>query len=419
MSRRPADADLDPRARHLLRTLIARYIRDGEPVGSQTLARHAGLDVSPATIRNILADLEDVGLLSSPHTSAGRIPTTQGYRVFVDSLLQVRPLPDGEVARLRQELPAGGGTQALLGSASELLSAMTHFVGVVSAPKREQFAFRHIDFVPLDAQRVLAILVFADNDVQNRIIQTRRAYDAAELERVANYLNHHFAGRPLADIRTTLVRELRAARSEMETLLAHTVELAEQALVPVDEDMVMAGQTRRTYDAAELERVANYLNTHFAGRAVADIRAALLLDLKSARAEMEALLSQSVELAEQALEPAHDDMVLAGQTRLMGVQELADLDRLRELFDAFARKREILQLLERTMRAPGVRIFIGEETGLAPLEGVSLVTAPYAARGQVLGVVGVIGPTRMAYDRVIPVVTAAADALGVAMDAPR
>ena len=336
---------LDPRSRHLLRTLIARYIRDGEPVGSQTLARSAGLDVSPATIRNILAELEEVGLLASPHTSAGRIPTTQGYRVFVDSLVQVQPLGEGEVARLRNELPAGTGTQALLGNASELLSAMTHFVGVVGAPRREQFAFRRIDFVPLDGRRVLVILVFADNDVQNRVIEPRRTYDPSELERVANYLNQHFAGRPLADIRATLLRELRAARDEMEGLLAHTVELAEHALVAPD-----------------------------------------------------------------------DDMVLAGQTRLMGVQDLSDLDRLRELFDAFARKREILQLLERTLRAPGVRIFIGEETGLAPLDGVSLVTAPYVARGQVLGVLGVIGPTRMAYDRVIPVVQAAADALGSALD---
>jgi len=342
-----SDPPLDPRARHLLRTLIARYIRDGEPVGSQTLARHAGLDISAATIRNILADLEEGGLLTSPHTSAGRVPTTQGYRVFVDSLLQVRPLPEGDVAKLRAELPAGSGTQALLGSASELLSAMTHFVGVVGVPRREQFAFRHIDFVPLDAQRVLAILVFADNDVQNRILHTRRAYDAGELERVANYLNQHFAGRPLPEIRALLVQELRAARAEMETLLAHTVELAEQALVP----------------------------------------------------------------------GGGDDVLLAGQTRLMGLQELADLDRLKDLFEAFARKREILQLLERTARAPGVRIFIGEETGMAPLGSVSLVTAPYGAGGRVLGVLGVIGPTRMAYDRVIPVVQAAADVLGAALGA--
>jgi heat-inducible transcriptional repressor len=345
MASRPDNPrDLDPRARQLLRTLIARHIRDGEPVGSQTLARHSGLDVSAATIRNILADLEEVGLLSAPHTSAGRVPTAQGYRVFVDSLLQLKPLPEAEVARLRSELPAGGGIQSLLGSASELVSAMTHFVGVVSVPKREQFAFRHIDFVALDGKRVMAIVVFADNEVQNRIVQTRRAYDPGELERVANYLNAQFAGRPLAEIRGTLLHEMRAARSEMETLL-----------------------------------------------------------------------SQSVELAEQALAGDGDDMLVAGQTRLIGVQDLSDLDRLRELFEAFARKREILQLLERTVRAPGVRIFIGEETGLAPLEGVSLVTAPYAAGGQVLGVLGVIGPTRMAYERVIPVVQAAADVLGAAL----
>lgn len=348
MSRKPTDPSLDPRARHLLRTLIARYIRSGEPVGSQTLARHAGLDLSAATIRNILSDLEDVGLLSAPHTSSGRIPTVQGYRLFVDSLLQVRPLPEDEIARLRAELPAGSGTQALLGSASELLSAMTHFVGVVSVPKREQFAFRRIDFVPLDGPRVLAILVFADNDVQNRILRTRRVYDASELERVANYLNANFAGHTVADIRATLLRDLKSARAEMETLLAQSVELAEQALLPDNIDRVL------------------------------------------------------------------DDMVLAGQTRLMGLQELTDVDRLRELFEAFARKREILQLLERTVHAPGVRIFIGEETGLAPLEGVSLVTAPYTVGGRVLGVLGVIGPTRMAYDRVIPVVQAAADALGAA-----
>ena len=349
MPRASADPSQDPRARQLLRTLIGRYIRDGEPVGSQTLARHAGLDLSAATIRNILGDLEEAGLLTAPHTSAGRVPTAQGYRLFVDSLLQLKPLAEGEVVRLRSELPPGSGTQALLGSASELLSAMTHFVGVVSVPRRESFAFRHIDFVPVGAQRVLAILVFADNDVQNRIIHTRRPYDAGELERVANYLNHHFAGRPLAEIRTTLLHELQAARDEMQTLLAHTVDLAGEALRP---------------DAGE-------------------------------------------------------DMLLAGQTRLMGVQDLSDLDRLRDLFEAFARKREILQLLERTIEAQGVRIFIGEETGLAPLESVSLVTAPYAnAGGQLLGVVGVIGPTRMAYDRVIPVVQAAADVLGSALDDP-
>ncbi len=334
---------LAPRARHLLRTLIARYIQDGEPVGSQTLARVAGLEVSPATIRNILGDLEDLGLLASPHTSAGRVPTAHGYRVFVDSLLQMQPPGEGELARLRQELAGGGSTQALLGSASELLSAMSHFVGVVSAPRREQFAFRQIDFVALDGRRVLAILVFADNEVQNRVIETRQEFAPGQLEQVANYLNAHFAGLPMAEIRTRLLLELRDARSELEQLLAH-----------------------------------------------------------------------SIELAEQALQPAADDMLVAGQTRLMGVQDLSDLERLRELFELFSSKREILQLLERTIQAPGVRIFIGEETGMMPLQGVSLVTAPYTANGQVLGVLGVIGPKRMAYDRMIPLVQATADVLGAA-----
>ena len=342
---RPADIAHDPRARQLLHTLVSRHIRYGEPVGSQTLARHAGLDVSPATIRNILASLEDAGLLAAPHTSAGRVPTAQGYRLFVDSLLQLRPLPDDEIARLRSELPAGAGTQALLGSTSELLSAMTHFVGMVSVPKRETFAFRQIEFVALDPRRVLAILVFADGEVQNRVVQVRRAFDPAELEQAARYLNVHFAGQSLATIRASLLRDLRDARSEMELLLA-----------------------------------------------------------------------RSVELAEQAFAPGRDDMLLAGQTRLMGLQELADLDRLRALFEAFAEKRELLQLLERTAKAPGMRVFIGEETGLAPLEGMSLVTAPYGHEGRTLGVLGVIGPSRMAYERVIPVVEATAAVLGAALN---
>lgn len=348
MSRRRETAsghDLDPRSRQLLRTLIARHIRDGEPVGSQTLSRHSGLEVSPATIRNILADLEEAGFLTSPHTSAGRVPTAQGYRVFVDSLLQLKPLPEAEQARLRAGLAPGAGTQSLLDSASELVSAMTRFVGVVSVPRRERFAFRHIDFVPVGARRVMAILVFADHEVQNRLILTRRGWETAELE-----------------------------------------------------------------------RVANYLNANFAGMALADIRAALVHDMKTARNEMEALLAQTVELAEQALSSDDDDMLVSGQSRLIGLQDLSDLERLRQLFEVFSSKREILQLLERTAKAPGVGIFIGEETGLAPLEGVSLVTASYEAGGQVLGVLGAIGPTRMAYERVIPVVQATAGALGAALE---
>ncbi|MCL6620375.1 MAG: heat-inducible transcriptional repressor HrcA [Thermomonas hydrothermalis] len=344
--KKPQDIRQDPRARQLLRTLVARYIRSGEPVGSQTLARHAGLDLSPASIRNILASLEDAGLLAAPHSSAGRVPTAQGYRLFVDSLLQVKPLSAEGVERLRQTLPAGATTQALLGKTSELLSAMTHFAGMVSVPRRESFAFRQIDFVALDAQRVLAILVFADGEVQNRVVQVRRAFSASELEQAANYLNAHFAGQPLAVMRARLLQELRQARRQMQALLADALDLGEQATAP--------GQ-----DA---------------------------------------------------------DMLVAGQARLLGLQELDDLDRLRALFEAFAEKRKLLQLLEQTARAPGLRVFIGEETGLAPLEGMSLVTAPYGRDGRVLGVLGVIGPTRMAYERVIPVVEATAAVLGAALN---
>ena len=344
-----ATSQLDSRSRRLLRTLIAQYIRDGLPVGSRTLARQSGLEVSPATIRNVMADLEDLGLVAAPHTSAGRIPTAQGYRVFVDSLLQVKPLEQRDLDQLRAGLPESQTTQGTLASATEVLSAMTHFVGLVTVPRREQFALRHIDFVALDAQRVLVILVFADNEVQNRIITTRRAYAPSELEQAANFLNTHFAGRPLSQIRSDLLRELKDTRSAMESILSTAVDVAERAF--------MGGED--------------------------------------------------------------DDMVVAGQTRLMEIQDLSDLDRLRELFEAFARKRELIRLLEGCIGAQGVRLFIGEESGFAPLGNCSLVTAPYSVEGQVLGVLGVIGPTRMAYERVIPMVQATADALGAALNRSR
>lgn len=335
---------LDPRARQLLRSLVHQYIEHGEPVGSRTLARQSGLDVSAATIRNIMADLEELGLVAAPHTSAGRVPTAHGYRVFVDSLVQA-PQPDEALVRqLAQQLPKGQGTQGLLAGATELLSSMSHSVGVVTVPQRAAFAFRHIEFVPIDAQRVLVVIVFMDHEVQNRIILTRRPYAPAELEQTANYLNRHYAGRTLPDIRAALLRELREAKSELERTLA-----------------------------------------------------------------------AAVELSAEALPEAGDDMLLAGQTRLMGSPDLNDVERLRSLFDAFAQKREILGLLERCARAQGVRIFIGEETGLAPFGSCTVVTAPYAVDGRVLGVLGVIGPTRMAYEQVIPMVQATAELVGRAL----
>ena len=345
---RPLGHDLDARARRLLRTLIAQYLADGEPVGSRTLSRSSGLDVSPATIRNIMADLEDAGLVASPHTSAGRVPTPRGLRLFVDSLIELQPLPREEMARLQRELPAGPTTtRDLLGNVSSLLSAMTHFAGVVTVPRQADFPLRHIDFVALPDARVLVILVFSDNQVQNRVIQLARPLEPGELEQAANYLNAHFAGLRLDDIRAHLLRELREASSELHRMLSSAVELAAASFAPQTEG---------------------------------------------------------------------DDVLVSGQTNLMGYAELADLDRLRELFEAFQKKNELLQLMEVCAKAPGVRLFIGEESGFAALDGCSVVTATYGTQGRVLGAVGVIGPTRMAYERVIPVVQATAGVLSDALN---
>jgi heat-inducible transcriptional repressor len=337
---------LDARSRSLLRSLIAQYIADGQPVGSRTLAKSSGLDVSPATIRNIMSDLEDAGLVAAPHTSAGRVPTAQGYRVFVDSLLEMRPLGEPQVEQLRRELPTGAATPALLGSASALLSEMTRFVGVVSVPKHDEFPFRHIDFVALDASRVLVILVFTDGQVQNRIIETQHAYTPSELEQTANFLNSNYAGLRMDEIRMRLLREMREEGARLNKLLVAAIDVAQQAF-------------------------------------------------------------QS---------PADNDMLVSGQTNLMGLQEPSEIDRLRDLFEAFQRKRDLLQLLERCSRADGVRLFIGEESGFAALDGYSLVTAPYGVGNRVLGVLGVIGPTRMAYERVIPVVATTAQLISGALN---
>lgn len=345
---KPPSQDLDARARRLLRTLISQYLVDGEPVGSRTLSRSSGLEVSPATIRNIMADLEEAGLVASPHTSAGRVPTPRGLRLFVDSLIELQPLAHEELARLQRELPLGPTpTLDLLGNASTLLSAMTRFAGVVTVPRQTDFPLRHIDFVLLPDARVLVILVFTDNQVQNRIVQLDKPLPPSELEQAANYLNAHFVGLRVDDIRAHLLAELRETGSELNRLLSSTMELATASFAP-------------------------------------QVRGA--------------------------------DMLVTGQTNLMAYSELSDLQRLRELFDAFQQKNELLQLMEVCARAPGVRLFIGEESGFTALDGCSVVTASYGAQGRVLGAVGVIGPTRMAYERVIPVVQATAGLLTDALN---
>jgi len=343
------EPQLDARARQLLRTLISQYIADGQPVGSRTLARNSGLDVSAATIRNVMADLEELGLLAAPHTSAGRVPTAQGYRVFVDSLLELKPLEQAQIELMRRGLPTEGATQDLLNGVSSLLSDVTHFVGVVTVPKREEFPFRHIDFVALGGNRVLVILVFADNEVQNRVITTQHVYSPSELEQVANFLNANYAGLRMAEIRERLRHEMRETSQRLHQLMVAAADVAQHAS------------------------------------------------------------------PDRAGEQGSADMLVAGQINLMGSQGLADMDRLRDLFEAFQRKRDLLQLLERCSRAEGVRLFIGEESGFSALGSYSLVTAPYGAGGRVLGVLGVIGPTRMAYERVIPVVQATAQIISGAL----
>lgn len=337
--------DLDARARQLLRSLIEQYLSGGEPVGSRTLSRSAGLEVSPATIRNIMADLEDAGLVASPHTSAGRIPTPQGLRLFVDSLLEIKPLPRADQQRLArglQQMP--GDARELATGASTLLSAMTQFVGMVTVPREDDLPLRQIEFVVLPDERVLAVLVFANQHIQNRILQMTRRPDAADLERAATVLNAGFSGLRLGEIRAHLAHELQAADGALRSALGSAAELATHAVQPGPESL--------------------------------------------------------------------PDLVVSGQANLMGVHDLVDLQRLRGLFEAFQQKRELLALFESCAAAPGVRLFIGEESGFAPLAGCSMVTATYGVQGRVLGSIGVIGPTRMDYDRVIQVVQTSADLLG-------
>jgi heat-inducible transcriptional repressor len=338
---------LDARARHLLRTLIAQYLDAGQPVGSRTLSRSAGLDVSPATVRNIMSDLEELGLIASPHTSAGRVPTARGLRLFVDSLLELKPLTHDAVMQIQRELPRDTTTpRELLGSASSLLSAMTHFVGLVTVPGMADAPLKQIEFVSIGGRRVLAILVFADGQVQNRVLNLSQHFDARALEHAANYLNGHYAGLRIDDIRLRILADLRAAGSELNRLLDAAVEVAAETFAPEPES----------------------------------------------------------------------DMLVSGQTNLMSDEEGPQIERLRELFEAFQRKRELLALLEGCARSPGVRLFIGEESGFEPLNGYSLVSAPYGGDGHVLGAIGVIGPTRMAYHSVIPVVQATARLLTDALN---
>ena len=346
------DEGLNERAQSLLRVLVESYIRDGQPVGSRALSRESGLNLSSATIRNVMADLEEFGFVASPHTSAGRIPTDKGYRFFVDTLLRVQPLESSAVTEIRRQLDSShDSSKALVEAASQLLSSVTQLAGVVTLPSTEQASITHVEFVGLSENRVLAVLVLNDREVQNRIIQLERRYGPDELKRAANFLNEKFRGRTLPQVRQEILRELRETRETMNQVMLDAITFAQQVFdVPTE---------------APLE------------------------------------------------------YVIAGETNLMGVAELSSVEKLRRLFDAFNEKRDFLHLLDQSLKAEGVQIFIGHESGYRILDDCSVVTAPYADGEAVVGVLGVIGPTRMAYERVIPIVDVTAKLLGAALNSRR
>ena len=336
------------RAQLLFKTLVEKHISDGQPVGSTTLVEASGLGVSPATVRSVMADLESLGLVMSPHTSAGRIPTAQGYRFFVDTLLNVKPLDSEQVRELAGELKPEPDLQGLMRRASTLLSSVTRLTGMVMLPRRKQSSFRHIEFLPLSEKRILVIWVVNELEVQNRIIQLDQPCDPGELQQAANYLNERFAGQSMRAIRRALLKELHSARESVNSFMVTAVEMAEQA---------------------------------FPGE------------------------------SEQG-----DDYVLEGGSNLMGYAEMADMEKLHDLFEAFERKHKILDLLDKAATAQGVQIFIGEESGYQVFDGCSFVTAPYSVSGETAGVLGIIGPTRLNYERVIPVVDVTAKLLGAALN---
>ncbi|MEE9493631.1 MAG: heat-inducible transcriptional repressor HrcA [Gammaproteobacteria bacterium] len=339
--------DLSERAQRLLKALTEQYILDGHPVGSRTLARKSGVQLSAATVRNVMSDLEDMGLVCSPHTSAGRIPTVSGYRVFVDGLLTVKPLDKKLIETMRSSLPADIESHQLLESASGLLSHVTNMAGIVMLPKCSRVALQRVEFLSMSRRTVLAVLIDSNEDVQNSIIHTERDYSTAELQEMSSYLNEQFAGKQLSEVRNKLLREMQEARDSLNHMMQSAVDMADRALTDVEQP--------KSY-------------------------------------------------------------VLAGQTNLLDFEELCNVSSLRHLFEVFEEKCQLVKLLDQCIENQGVQIFIGEESGYKLLDECSLVTAPYSADGDIIGVLGIIGPTRMAYQKVIPIVDATAKILTAALN---
>lgn len=337
---------LDTRAQTLLKALVERYIADGQPVGSRALSKISGLDLSPATIRNIMADLEEMGFVSSPHTSAGRIPTPRGYRVFVDTLLTVAPIDETAVESRMHTRLSSTSSQQLIVNAAQVLSSLSQFAGVVMTPRHES-VFQQIEFLRLSEKRILLVIVAPNGDVQNRLLLTDVDYTPTQLIQAANYINQHYSGHSLDDIRNCLQGELRQLRDDMTRLMQAAVEAGSDAM------------------------------------------------------------------------DNNDEVVISGERNLLSVTDLAsNMTLLRKLFDLFEHKTGLMQLLDISSKASGVQIFIGGESNLVPMDQMSVVTAPYEVNGKIVGTLGVIGPTRMAYERVIPIVDITAKLLSNALSQP-
>ncbi|RKZ55262.1 MAG: heat-inducible transcription repressor HrcA [Gammaproteobacteria bacterium] len=338
---------INDRAAILLKQLVASYIDDGQPVGSRQLAQDAGLDISSATIRNVMSGLEKKGLVVAPHTSAGRIPTEQGLRLFVDSLLEIQPIDEKHIAQLQQQLDPDMEMNELVSHASQMVSEMTQMAGIVSVPKQTNAKLRHIEFLPLPDKRILAILVTNEKDVQNKVLHLDREYSTDELQRAANFLNQQFTGQDVDAVREHLIKDLENTRQDVDAVMKTAVEVASKAL---------------------------------------------------SNDELTSL-----------------DFIVQGEKNLVRYNDNTDREQLQHLFEIFDRKREMLGLFDRCVHNEGVKIFIGHEAGFEGFGDCSVITAPYSIKGKPIGVLGVIGPARMNYDQVIPVVDMTARLLGDAL----
>ena len=331
------------RARRILSAIIDKYIEEGIPIGSKSLSLADNIGLSPASIRNVMSDLEELGFIASPYTSSGRVPTSKGYRFFIDSLLKLQPVEATELERIKKRVNLhDSNSRELAISVSNTLSAITKLAGIVTIPKQQVTRLKEIDFIQLSEKRILAIIVMNETEVENRILQMKRDYSKDELKQASNYINTHYKGRSLSYIKKHLINELMQTKEAVNSLMSDLIDIADQVL-----------------DFAE-----------------------------------------------------PDEYIVAGQRRLMDFHELADIKKLRQLFDAFKEKQQLLELLDKSMSTSGIQIFIGEESGYQMFDNCTLITTPYTTEDGAIGVLGVIGPTRIAYQKVIPIVAITAKLLG-------